>query len=63
MPKVNRGNLYDYYLHYNPYTGYWNAVKRDKAVNYLNGRLGANDVVKHKNIEILIDYLTKEKSD
>ena len=62
MAKINRGNLYDYYIHYNPYTGYWNGVRRDKAIDYLNGKLGGDDVVKHKNIEVLIDYLSKEKS-
>ena len=60
MAKVNRGNLYDYYIHFNPYTEYWNAVKRDKAVDYLNGKLGPNDVLKHKNINDLIRYLTNE---
>lgn len=52
-------NLYDYYIHYNPYTGYWNAVKRDKSVQYLNGTLSADDVLKNKNIDDLIRYLAK----
>lgn len=54
--------LYDWYLHFNPYTGYWNAVKRDKANQYLNGTLGANDVVKHKNINDLIRYINTGKN-
>ncbi len=62
MAKVNRGNLYDYYMHFNPYTGYWNAVKRENSVYYLNGTLGANDVIKNKDILVLIDYLSKETS-
>lgn len=53
--------LYDYYLHYNPYTGYWNAVLRTKATEYLNGTLGANDVLKSKNIGDLIDFIHKSK--
>lgn len=53
--------LYSYYLHYNPYTEYWNAVPRDKSVEYLNGTLGGNDVIKHKNINDLIRYLSATK--
>lgn len=51
--------LYDYYLHYNPYTGYWNAFKRDKAIHYLNGTLSAEDVLKNKDSNNLIKYLSK----
>lgn len=53
-------NLYNYYIHFNPYTGYWNAVSRDKSVEYLNGKLGADDVIKHKDVNTLISYLSKE---
>lgn len=56
------GELYDYYLHYNPYTGYWNAVKREKSVDYLNGKLGGNDVLKYKNIEDLIRFISTGKN-
>jgi hypothetical protein len=55
-------SLYNYYLHYNPYTGYWNAVPREKANDYLNGKLGANDVLKYKNVEDLIRYITLLKN-
>ena len=55
-------NLYNYYIHFNPYTGYWNAVSRDKAVEYLNGKLGADDIIKQEEITILISYLSKEPS-
>ena len=50
--------LYGYYLHYNPYTGYWNAVKRDKSVEYLNGTLGSKDVLKNKDVNELINTIT-----
>lgn len=59
MTEEQGAILYSYYVHFNPYTGYWNAVPRDKAVEYLNGKLSGNDVMKHKDINILISYLTK----
>ncbi len=59
MTKEQGQELYSWYLHYNTYTGYWNAVNRDKASQYLNGTLGANDVIKHKNIDDLIRFLSK----
>jgi len=52
-------NLYSYYLHFNPHTGYWNAVKRDKSTEYLNGTLSSEDVIKSKNIEDLIKFISK----
>ena len=54
--------LYDYYFHYNAYTGYWNAVKREKAIDYLNGKLGADEVLKNKDINNLIRFLSKPKN-
>jgi hypothetical protein len=60
MEQKDQSNaLYGYYLHFNPYTGYWNAVKRDKANEYLNGTLGADDVLKNKDVMNLIKYLSK----
>lgn len=59
----NEMELYDYYIHYNPYTGYWNAFKRDVAINYLNGTLKDNEVMKSKDINDLVKYIkfTKKK--
>lgn len=54
-------NLYGYFLHYNPYTKYWNAVSRDKANQYLNGTLKGDDVLKNKDVNKLIGYLSKNK--
>ena len=55
-----QGNiLYSYFFHFNIYTGYWNAVKRDLSVNYLNGKLNEEDVIKNKSIEDLIRFLSK----
>jgi hypothetical protein len=62
MTKEQNTALYSYYLHFNPYTGYWNAVNRDKSVDYLNGKLSGNDIIKHKDINTLISYLSKEPS-
>ena len=50
--------LYSYYLHYNPYTGYWNAVLRDKSNEYLNGRLTENEVLKSKDINDIIKFIS-----
>lgn len=55
------GNLYDWFLHYNHYTGYWNALKRDKSNQYLNGTLDDNDVLKNKDVNVLIKYITTLK--
>lgn len=52
-------NLYDWYFHFNHYTGYWNAVKRDKTTEYMNGTLKPDDILKSKNIKDLINYITK----
>jgi hypothetical protein len=54
-------SLYDYYLHYNPYTGLWNAVKRDLANQYLNGLLSDKEVIRHKDIDGLIKVITIKK--
>jgi hypothetical protein len=51
--------LYDYIFHFNSYTEYWNAIKRDRKDAYFNGELNENEVIKNKDINILIDYITK----
>ena len=53
--------LYDYYLHFNHYTDYWNAVKRDKSINYLNGTLSEEEVLKSKDINDLIRFISRGK--
>lgn len=52
-------NLYDYYLHYNIYDKSWNAVKRDKVVAYWNGGLKKEEIIKSKDINTIISYITK----
>jgi len=49
--------LYDYYLHYNPYTGYWNAVKRSIANQYLNGTLTNKEIIRDTDVNKLIEKL------
>lgn len=50
-------NLYPYVFHYNPYTEYWNAVPRGKEVDYFNGKLSGNDVIKNRDINVIIEYI------
>lgn len=56
---MNKDILYDYFLHYNHLTGYWNAVNRDKSVHYMNGTLKEGEVLKNKDINVLVDYIVK----
>lgn len=53
--------LYDYFFHYNPYTGYWNAFRREKYPDYMNGKLKADEVLKNKDVNKLVSYLSKNK--
>ena len=51
--------LYDYFLHFNAYTGYWCAVPRTVSNKYLNGSLDDDIVLKNKDINVLIGYINK----
>jgi hypothetical protein len=51
--------LYKYFMHYNSFTETWNAVPRELASQYLNGTLSEEDVLKNKDIKILINYICK----
>ena len=51
--------LYDYLFHYNIYTGYWHAFKRDQVNDHFNGTLKKGDILKDKNKDKLISKLTK----
>lgn len=53
--------LYSYYLHWNPYTEKWNAVPRDKASEYLNGMLTDKEVLKDKDLDVLIEKIIKNE--
>ena len=52
-------NLWDWYLHYNIYTEYWCAVKRSVSNEYMNGTLSENEVLKNKDVNNLIKYISK----
>jgi len=52
--------LYDYYMHYNHFTGYWYAVKRGRTIEYHNGTLDSSEVLKNKDVNKLISYLSKK---
>lgn len=49
--------LYDYFIHYNIYTKKWNAVKRDKAINYMNKPNKELGVISDKDVKVLINKL------
>lgn len=53
--------LYDYFIHFNHYTKEWNAVNRSKANEYMNGTLKAEDILRYKNIDDLINYIKLKK--
>ena len=50
--------LYDYLLHYNSFTGLWNAIPRDKINDYWNN-IETEGVLKSKNVKTLIELITK----
>jgi hypothetical protein len=50
-------DLYDYLFHYNKYTKYWNAFKRENKEKYFNGQLKEEEILKSKNIMHLINYI------
>lgn len=57
-------NLYDYLLHFNSYTGYWNAFKREDSVDYFNGKLEnqtEKELIKSKNVNDIIKWISKGK--
>ena len=51
MNKQLKDKLYLYFIHYNHYTNTWNAVKRDKSNQYLNGDLDKEDLLIGSRIE------------
>ncbi len=51
--------LYDWVFHYNHFTELWNAIPRDKYNNYWDND-DLDDVLKSKNINTLIEIITKQ---
>jgi hypothetical protein len=50
--------LYDYLLHYNPFTGMWNAVPREQYAAYWSNR-NVEGVLTSKNVKTLIELIIK----
>jgi hypothetical protein len=50
--------LYDYLLHYNPFTGMWNAVPREVYNAYWSNRK-VEGVLTSKNVKTLIELIIK----
>jgi len=52
-------NLYGYYFHYNPFTKYWSAIEISKLQEYHANQIDKNDILKNKDINVLIGFLSK----
>jgi len=52
--------LQQYIFHYNPYTQMWAAVKREHSDKYFNGTIEDHLIVRHSNIQAIIEYLKGE---
>ena len=50
--------LQQYVFHYNPFKNTWNAIPRDKYVDYWNGYDG-KEIIKSSNIKTLIELIGK----
>lgn len=61
MKDKNMENLYDYLFHYNSFNKEWNAYKRELNKAYFNGTTNENDILKNKDINILINFIVKQK--
>lgn len=57
--KDNLYSLYDYLMHYNPYTKTYSAFKREDYTAHFNGTETKSPVLKAKDIKHLIEYITK----
>lgn len=53
-------SLYDYVFHFNPYQGIWHAIPRNMYMEYFNNdRKDLKGVLKSKNIDVLVEMITK----
>lgn len=50
--------LYDYIFHYNIYTKLWNAIPREKYLDYWCGR-EVDGIISSKKINTLIEIINK----
>lgn len=51
-------NLYDYVFHYNPYNKKWNAIPRDKYLEYWSSK-GVEGVLSSSSYETLLELITR----
>jgi hypothetical protein len=56
MNKMER--LYNYLIHYNPYTKLWNAIPRDSYPAYWSNRK-VDGVISSTKIKTLIELITR----
>lgn len=56
-------DLYNYFLHYNPYTGLWAAVPKGEVNKYLSGKMYPHEgstVLFAADINLLISIIQKQ---
>ncbi|GEM_PF-2527618 len=53
--------LYNWVFHFNPYTGYWNAVRREDYTNLFSNQ--NEDVLRSKDINTLLILIRKTNGD
>lgn len=58
----NKDYLYNWFFHFNPYTGDWNAIPVEQKVNYLSD-FKCDNVVKSKSFPTLLEILQITKGD
>lgn len=52
-------NLYNYFLHFNEYTGEWNAFKREESNLYLTNMKDMKTLISDKDINEVIKQVAK----
>ena len=55
--------LYNYFFHYNPYSGIWTLVPRSKIAEYFNRELGNHKFITAKTINELQEKALTELVD
>jgi len=55
-------NLYDWLFHYNHYEELWSAFRREDKEKYFNGELKSNQFHRAKNVDTLIEFIAKSKT-
>lgn len=58
----NKDYMFNWFFHFNPYTGDWNAVPREQKLEYWNN-FECENVVKSKSFLTLLEILNITKGD